>query len=310
MDADRQALAAALRQPGLSDWLKSQFSLDTPEQDLLSPETAGDVALSLIPGVGQLTAARDVARGIKAQDPVQTALAAASFIPFGKLAGALKSKIIAGMGAEHSPIEKLAKAEADLAAGVSPAQVWQEQGLMRGGEGKMKWEIPDQAASVAEGSFEGKLSDYLRHPELFSNYPEMKEWAVKATYGPGLSNEGGFSPYSKAKDGPYMFLQGSDPKEMLSSALHEAQHGVQVLEDFKHGTNPTEIMVKLLREKGQDSNSPQFGKIANEAWDRYYRSAGEVEAANVEARLKNSPAFNKAIGPFETQKYPFEQQIF
>jgi hypothetical protein len=58
MDADR--IVEKMEKPDrLKNWLTGQFSLDSPDQDFFSLETAGDTALGLVPGLTLPTAARD-----------------------------------------------------------------------------------------------------------------------------------------------------------------------------------------------------------------------------------------------------------
>ena len=100
---DPSALARALR------WGKNQFSLDPqPDQDLLSAETAGDMVLGAVPGVGQAMALRDMERARRAQDPVAGGLAAASLLPWGRLLRAGKNKLEA-VKSYHGSGEKFTK---------------------------------------------------------------------------------------------------------------------------------------------------------------------------------------------------------
>ena len=62
---------------------------------------AADMALSFIPGVGQAMAARDLERARRDNDPLGMALAGTSFVPFGKLIGALRG------GKQMGPVSQL-----------------------------------------------------------------------------------------------------------------------------------------------------------------------------------------------------------
>jgi hypothetical protein len=84
---NRKRLAAALAY--VDEKAKRLTSLDQPKES-----DAVDMALemggSFIPGVGQALAARDFERARRADDPAGMAMAGASALPFGRLAGALK----------------------------------------------------------------------------------------------------------------------------------------------------------------------------------------------------------------------------
>lgn len=63
----------------------SLFSLD-PQENIPAAQQAIEMALGFVPGVGQAMALRDIERARRAEDPAAAALAATSFVPFGKLA--------------------------------------------------------------------------------------------------------------------------------------------------------------------------------------------------------------------------------
>jgi hypothetical protein len=98
----------------LTNWVKGQFSLDTPEQDFLSPETGGDFAASLVPGVGTAMGVRDVARAVKAQDPVAGAAAVAGLLPFGRLLKSPITKLLRSGGRKDLQIAHVLENPEDL----------------------------------------------------------------------------------------------------------------------------------------------------------------------------------------------------
>lgn len=65
---------------------RSLLSLD-PQEDVPASQQALEMALGFVPGVGQAMALRDIERARRANDPAAAAMAAASFVPFGRLAG-------------------------------------------------------------------------------------------------------------------------------------------------------------------------------------------------------------------------------
>jgi hypothetical protein len=80
----------ARQAPGpLSEFARQAVSLD-PQPDQGYGTMAAEMALGFVPGVGQAMAARDIERARRDNDPVGMAMAASSFVPFGKLIGGLK----------------------------------------------------------------------------------------------------------------------------------------------------------------------------------------------------------------------------
>ena len=292
------ALARALR------WGKNQFSLDPqPEQDLLSPETAGDMALGMIPGVGQAMALRDMERARRADDPVAGGLAATGLIPFGKLAGALrKSEVIAGKAARHAPLDEIAAGEGMLKRGESPTKVWQEMGTYRGTENHapMKWEIPDQKARLKKDApgwvgggedwaYQGKLGELLHHPELFRNYPELADYNVLGHRSPNATGEGGFWKREREID-----ATGKNSRELLSTLLHEVQHGIQNLEGFDSGASYSATKKALQDRYGTTIPASDLDKMS---FRTYQRNMGEAEARAVETRRGNPKSVNELLRP-------------
>jgi hypothetical protein len=89
----KEQVAAALRYLGDKADLKRRYermvSLDQP-QDADAIDMALEMGGSIVPGVGQVLAARDFERARRADDEAGMAMAAASAVPVGRLIGALK----------------------------------------------------------------------------------------------------------------------------------------------------------------------------------------------------------------------------
>jgi hypothetical protein len=319
---DPSAMARALR------WGKSQFSLDPqPDQDLISPETGGDLLLGSVPGVGQAMALRDMYRGYKADDPVAMGTAALGLVPFGKLGGVLKNKIIAGGRAAEAPIENMIKGRAELLKPKADAdKVWQDLGVFRGYDkgtatgSPMKWEIPDTDARFVKDSlswkrlapdqmgdhqFQGKLGDLLEHPELFKNYPELRDMNVKALHGKG-------NPSSGRQLKNEIEASAENPKELMRTLLHEVQHRVQDIENFGLGGSPDKFSSKAVREALSNDpsladtlfspGSSMWKKIAKESMSKYKALPGEVESRSVERRFDMMPEELRKFSPLKTAK--------
>ncbi len=111
-----------------------------------------------------------------------------------------------------------------------------------------------------------------------------------------------------------------------SIAAHEMQHGVQGIEDMASGANSgihfhpvssldeaKAYVSSLPREYGaRVMTDPIDGRIGVRyqlSPDLYRRTAGEVEARNVETRLPMSAADRRSTAPWRTQDVPDDQQI-
>jgi len=305
----------------LTNWLKNQLSLDTPEQDFISPETAGDFALGLVPGVGTAMSVRDIGRAVKAKDPVAGGLAAIGLLPFGRLAGTVKNKIIAGINAKNAPMDSLLKGRTALKKGVDPEQVWQEHGVFKGYDkgvdpnAPMKWEIPDTNAKFKNSliqdedafqktqgrhSFTGRLDDLLEHPELFENYPHLRDMNVDAAYSKGVKESGVAWPDS-------LEAKGRNPDQLMKVLLHEIQHNVQSTENFGRGGNTDYFAFKLAQDVIKDDpsrakeffrpKSPLWKNVDKQAMDMYMKLPGEVESRSVELRKNFPPEMLRQYSP-------------
>jgi hypothetical protein len=97
-----------------------------------------------------------------------------------------------------------------------------------------------------------------------------------------------------------------------SAALHELQHGVQEIEGFAKGGNPSTVMTKL-----QKSNPDEYQRLLsssqnlNDIYDNAYRRiAGEVEARAVQKRRYMNPEERLQKFPLESYDRPVESLLF
>ncbi len=144
------------------------------------------------------------------------------------------------------------------------------------------------------------LDDVLDFPELFEAYPELRNIQLAEDFGLGLA-EATYSEFAKTHDVsvgknegqyPLGFLNmnpnasaWSNESEAKSLVLHEVQHAIQDIEGFAKGANTRNGM------------------------DAYMRSAGEIEARNVQLR-RDWTAAERAARPFnETLEYPGEALV-
>ena len=166
-----------------------------------------------------------------------------------------------------------------------------------------RFEIIDDAARVnkdaipAPGSV-AKMGDVLDHPALYENYPQLKDVDVKVD--PDLGPRDAIFRASEGDHGTIYLPEGGTDRAVI---LHELQHKVQDIEGFARGSSVAHHKQKLLSELdrlSRDAESNNVGKrveamdrlgeierkgLDQEAFERYQREAGEIEAREVEKRL-------------------------
>jgi hypothetical protein len=222
-------------------------------------------------------------------------LGAQTGVSFSRLAGKEAAKdasrtarIFAGPTAKTADHTALARAQEMHKAGADRADIWRETGWFQGAEGKWRFEIPDNDARLSDVSKEvldpaGKISrserparQLFEHPELDAAYPGVLDSPMSIERGRGSA---AFYDNSGRID-----LQPRNVHEGKSIGLHELQHRIQRDEGFAPGGN---------RSMGAD----------------YRRSAGEMEARNVETRQHFDPESRRESPPWETQDVPEDQVI-
>jgi len=177
-------------------------------------------------------------------------------------------------------------------------------GWEKGADGKWRHEVPDIDINIdrlkynAMGykdpyDFYGKkqnLSDVVTDSELFVAYPQLKDVKVEVVQS-GLLGQGTYAMWNDKKNlisissTIYNYKDmGNTAKEWLS---HEIQHAIQDLEGFSSGTS-----------------------IKRGNYDKYRRTAGEVEARNVERRLNMTPEERRNSLASETEDVARDKQIY
>jgi hypothetical protein len=243
-----------------------------------------------------------------------------------KTAAALGSKlaILAGPLALKAPMKAIGEAAQMAQAGKSEQETWRATGAQRHFPDQVpRWEIPDQNARLkpvpSTGEATGRLADFLDHPQLFENYPDLAN--VKVTVNKGGVEGGSFSELNN-----HMKVAGPESSH-LSTMLHEVQHAVQEREGMLKGGSierwkgiqkiAPDLWDAALSEKVA-ALSAERPKLAAEidkyrlmglngtpaekeeaARLAYTLLGGETEARIVEKRLLNHPAINQMRSPGE-----------
>lgn len=292
-------------------------------------QALGSVGLSSKKPVGGSDSLRSLF-GIKSQSEDTSAEVGGSFI---SPAGAAKAMIVGAArvlkkeGLASEAISKIMQTAQDAQAmdmaGVK-ASVFQNTGVYVGKEGKARAAISDISAKTDPEYFyknmktgalvpeSSNLSDILRHDELFSIYPELKDYKVRHNPELGLGEAMHFPESRVIEMGPQSSFKSA--KEVL---LHETQHAVQKIEDFINGGTAKEFLKiprpgpeKLASIKAMTASSDAslassaqrfletINADARQAHQKYLDIPGETEArftqqsTNLSSKELNSKIYN------------------
>lgn len=203
--------------------------------------------------------------------------------------------------------------------------------------------IRPQALAMRDqhGGVEGPAGAMVDHPELFTAYPDLAKSQLR------LYPDNPFTPelrgtYEPNRDRTTIFR--TDPSEARSTGLHELQHGVQRREGWASGANAEAFsgiveqdvsdarLIALMIKKGMKPSeaATKFKEISGRrashqvmdiatssdaltrpisAEDAYRRTAGEVQARNVQTRRNMPSDERRASPPWQTQDVPDDRQI-
>jgi hypothetical protein len=244
--------------------------------------------------------------------------------------------IFAGPVAKAADHGALAKAQELAGSGAGREDIWNQTGWFQGTDGKWRFEIDDSASKLAgekpavdafgyltgtEGAPVTKFSG-LDHPELKAAYDDLDPYRFEGYHAPELPESGVYNPGTGG-----MEVMAPNPDAARSVTLHEFQHKAQGREDFARGANPDfyvasgvsspEIKAASEALSSLKPDTPAYTAAMDElmrkqrelAFDMYRRTAGEVEARNVQTRMNMTVAERRAKAPWLTQDVPDDQQI-
>lgn len=222
--------------------------------------------------------------------------------------------IFGGKLAKGADLKALAEAERMRNNGLHPDDVFGDTGWFRGpADGKWRFEIPDNKSSLkymptSQGdTATGSVGGLMDHSALYKNYPQLALDPMSLTKDSGFPTGNGL--YENANNMVHVIA----PNEPIarSVGLHELQHGVQKIEGFSPGTNPSYYAYQI--EQGLKKNPAlmqgyDFDTIKDQAYDLYHKTAGEVEARNVQKRGDYSPQQRNDVPPWYTQDVGYNNQ--
>lgn len=134
------------------------------------------------------------------------------------------------------------------------------------------YELDDQ---LIETQHSGTLDDYITHPTLFKAYPQLKSIKVNFTFDI-LEN----ANYNSSTNTITLNARLRNA-ELKNTLAHEIQHAIQNIENFARGSTI---------EHWENSNS-------DNPYGDYYKTAGEIEARDVEKRIDYNTEQRKNIRP-------------
>ncbi len=255
--------------------------------------------------------------------------------------------MFAGVVSAEAPIESFRDAERMEAAGIDPDIIWQKTGVMRGMDGKLRYEFSDHNARwkldpKSPPSRYMTLGRVLDHPELYKRYPGIENTIVQFTkdqHPLGLASRVSMGLGNAEND--YIGLRNrptDTPDAMFSTLHHEIQHIVQRKEGFSRGSNFSlhkemnkSRLIELARQIRdyitQYRNDRANGKMSEFMSDKlqslldevakledeqqhildYYGNTGELEPRVTEDRRTMDEETRRRISPRQTARENLEE---
>lgn len=230
---------------------------------------------------------------------------------------------IAGEGADN-PVQQstLNTAVQMLVNGATNEEIRQATGWWYGKDRRWRFEIDDSKAQIKWTRGTGTLEQFLDHPELFKNYPALKNTPVKVDL-TGHSN-------GQVANGEIHLNRNLTGEEFKATLLHELQHVIQRYEQHEQGSNldvayrrafldaydrikntrefkrlkkyeskVSAIETEILKQSTHTTEqSPAAQKMFDALYDVYAASVGETEARNTADRRNMTMQERAVVAPF------------
>lgn len=171
-----------------------------------------------------------------------------------------------------------------------------------------RFEISDEAMKVIKpwrGS--GNLDEFISHPELFKNYPHLKDVKVYITseLGPGQAQLSG--------SGKQIMIGEGSPSSYAGNFVHEIQHAIQEYEGFAKGGSPDRAFneaykyaQRMFPYMSNADLSTYAGKVANK---NYQKLSGEIESRDAAFRRLYTDYERRTTQPYISQGILPEEAI-
>lgn len=203
--------------------------------------------------------------------------------------------IFAGRRAATADPRMLRLAEHYQRQGVRPETIHTQTGWFQGVDEVWRHEIDDSQARLRSGPLPAnpRIGDLVDHPQLWSAYRDLADTPLQFAE---PDPDGAIAYWHPGNpDTPeHVRLSPTDP-DLLTTALHEIQHGVQFREGFAPGGNGlTSVQEELAQNSYEDDLFSNQG-----AWEGFQRWADDPE---------NSARYGH-MSPFEILSLPESQQM-
>ena len=131
------------------------------------------------------------------------------------------------------------------------------------------------------------LEDVLDHPDLFDQYPDLKEIAIvtNKTYFEDIDNEGVIGVFYPETGIINVNPELSD-EQLKSTLLHEIQHAVQKEENFQGGANSESAEVRMiLKARSGSKEAIDVWNKYNKKWEVYEKELEKYDNLNPVKKL-------------------------
>lgn len=209
------------------------------------------------------------------------------------------------------------------------------------------WKFNHRLEMQWTGKGQANLEDVYKHPELYKAYPQLKD--VQLIEDPNYKGIAEASFFKNTIRYNRQNVENSTVGDLRSIMGHEIQHFIQYIEGFAKGGSPAEIaegvyklkhqlteaqlkeadniikgLVNKFKEQGLDEVEfktlerlekiikvhGEYVKAADrQAYENYFRLAGEVEARNVQTRMDLYPEELRQYPPSGSMDIAAENQL-
>lgn len=208
--------------------------------------------------------------------------------------------------------------------GADPKEIFSDTGWFRDKDQNWKFEIPDTNSKLTinpehiddfdgkivpamwgggPGKSNQKLGEILDHPELYQQYPWLKDLKVS-----GGAGEGSAFYYSDWRGKPLISMGKATPEEFRSNLHHEIQHAVQDKEGFAKGGNIDEFLpynfyknIYAIRDQAWDA-APEAAHAAGLSED----DLGRIFAARVKQIWGNAQPIHNDLMDYHLKNGDFD----
>jgi len=199
--------------------------------------------------------------------------------------GVGKRDIFIGENARTWDAAAAKRAEEMEAAGIDPETIWRETGTFRAPDNRLRQEISDVGARLAQESETGLPANVaFEHPGgLYEAYPEIGQQTTIRTK---QALEGRATGAYNRNTQSVMFGESApqSPDDLTSIGLHELQHAVQHREDFGRGGMPA-LARRFLQEDMQRRYAPYSSDLGQRS--RASALSGAAYRAQYAQHLEN-----------------------